>query len=254
MNNFRKIASILMLAVAVAFAAGCKKNDDSNNGGNNNGGGNNGGGLSVSGTFNGHDYVDLGLPSGTLWAVCNLGSETPEGYGQYFAWGETQPKSYYDWETYKHCMSDYNKLVKYCNDANYGYLGFTDDLTMLKASDDAASYNWGEGWQMPSYSQLQELYQKSDMKWQMQNGVSGMRFTGPNGNTLFLPAAGFIRGDEHQAVTGKGFYWSNELFLGYEGHEDTENPSNAWLFSLLSNMCDEYRSWGFSIRPVRSPK
>lgn len=77
-------------------------------------------------------YVDLGLPSGTLWATCNVGADTPEGYGDYFAWGETQPKTTYNWSTYRYCNGDYVKLTKYCGNSSYGYNGFTDDLTVLQ--------------------------------------------------------------------------------------------------------------------------
>ena len=85
---------------------------------------------SGNGTYNGHDYIDLGLPSGTLWATCNVYAETPEGLGSYFAWGETTTKADYDWSTYKYCNGSENTLTKYCNDANYGYNGYSDELTL----------------------------------------------------------------------------------------------------------------------------
>ena len=78
-----------------------------------------------------HEYVDLGLPSGTLWATYNVGADTPEEYGDYFAWGETQPKSNYDWSTYQYCNGSDHTLTKYCNDSSYGYNGFTDTLITL---------------------------------------------------------------------------------------------------------------------------
>ncbi|MBO4370001.1 MAG: hypothetical protein J5808_01395, partial [Paludibacteraceae bacterium] len=93
--------------------------------------------LSVSGTLQGHDYVDLGLPSGTLWATCNVGANTPEEYGDYFAWGETTLKSNYEWSTYKY--GTYNQLTKYCYKSDYGKNGFTDTKTTLDAEDDAAT-------------------------------------------------------------------------------------------------------------------
>ena len=103
---------------------------------------------SASGTVNGHEYVDLGLPSGTLWATCNIGANTPEEYGDYFAWGETQTKDTYSWSTYQYANGTFwqdPQLTKYCTDANYGYNGFTDNLTTLQASDDPATANWGSG-------------------------------------------------------------------------------------------------------------
>ena len=92
-----------------------------------------------------HEWVDLGLPSGTLWATCNVGASKPEEYGDYFAWGETEPKDEYCWSTYLHCKGDYNSLTKYCHQYDYGYNGFTDNLTELEPADDAATANWGSG-------------------------------------------------------------------------------------------------------------
>ena len=94
--------------------------------------------------------VDLGLPSGLKWASCNVGATTPEGYGDYFAWGETATKKDYSWATYKHANGDKNKLTKYCTDASYGNDGFTDDKTTLDPEDDAATANWGKEWRMPT--------------------------------------------------------------------------------------------------------
>ena len=90
-----------------------------------------------------HEWVDLGLPSGTLWATCNVGASSPEGYGDYFAWGETEPKDYYDWSTYKWCNGNEVTLTKYCTDSFFGYNGFTDGKTELDPEDDAAYVNWG---------------------------------------------------------------------------------------------------------------
>ena len=88
-----------------------------------------------------HEWVDLGLPSGTLWATCNVGANAPEEYGDYFAWGETAPKDYYDWSTYKWCKGSYNTMTKYCTNSSYGYNGFTDGKTELDPEDDAAWFN-----------------------------------------------------------------------------------------------------------------
>lgn len=97
-----------------------------------------------SGTANGHEWVDLGLPSGTLWATCNVGANKPEDYGDYFAWGETTTKSTYNWDTYIYANGPINKLTKYCNNANYADNGFTDNLTTLQGRDDPAT-SWGSG-------------------------------------------------------------------------------------------------------------
>ena len=94
----------------------------------------NGGGGGGNGTYNGHDYVDLGLPSGTLWATCNVGADTPEGCGDYFAWGETETKAIYNWSTYKYCMGEMDELTKYCYQSSWGYNGFVDSLVVLLAT------------------------------------------------------------------------------------------------------------------------
>ena len=122
----------------------------------------NGGGL------NDHGYVDLGLPSGTLWATCNVGAETPEGYGDYYAWGETEPKTTYNWSTYQYANGtslDDLQLTKYCSQFFFGYDGFTDNLTTLLPEDDAATVNWGAGWCMPTADQWGELLDNTSIAW-----------------------------------------------------------------------------------------
>ena len=151
---------------------------------------------SVTGSANGHEWVDLGLPSGTLWATCNVGASKPEGYGSYFAWGETKPQSSntYNWNTYKYANGttrDDPKLTKYCSQSKYGDNGFTDDLTTLQSGDDPATANWGSGWRTPSKSQWDELKSNTVNQWTTKNGVAGRLFTSKkNGQSVFLPAAG----------------------------------------------------------------
>jgi uncharacterized protein (TIGR02145 family) len=194
-------------------------------------------------------YVDLGLPSGTLWATCNVGADTPEGYGDYFAWGETQPKDVYNWSNYQYCNvdgSDY-QLTKYCNNSSYGYNGFTDNLTTLQPGDDAATANWGSGARMPTRQEWEELENYCSSVWTTQNGVNGRRFTGPNGNTLFLPAAGGRWGDELYYAGSDGYYWSSSL--------STDDPYGAWRFDFNSDSAgvNGYnRNIGRSVRAVRS--
>ena len=91
------------------------------------------------------EWVDLGLPSGLLWAACNLGASSPEEYGDYYAWGETTTKEVYNWSMYKYSNGDYDQLTKYCNSSSYGHNGFTDNLTTLDAMDDAATQKLGSG-------------------------------------------------------------------------------------------------------------
>ena len=194
-----------------------------------------------------HDYVDLGLPSGLLWATCNVGAYSPEDYGDYFAWGETTPKDTYDWSTYQYCMGNYNTLTKYCNNSSYGYEGFTDGLTTLLPEDDAATANWGPDWRMPTKEEWQELYNNTTVIWTTQNGVNGRLFTASNGNSLFLPAAGYRDNSSLYDAGSLGYYWLSSLYTDY--------PSGAWSFYFNSGyyyMSNYGRDGGQSVRPVRS--
>ncbi len=159
-----------------------------------------------------HEYVDLGLPSGTLWATCNIGASAPEEYGDYFAWGETDPKDYYDWSTYKWCNGSSKTLTKYCTDSSYGYNGFVDNKTELDPEDDAAYVNWGPSWRMPTSNQYSELCGLCTWEWTQRNGVNGRLVTGPNGKTLFLPAAGMLWNDYLYDSGSTGHYWSRTLY------------------------------------------
>ena len=195
-----------------------------------------------------HEYVDLGLPSGTLWATCNIGASTPEGYGDYFAWGETQPKDEYSWNTYQYCNGNETTLTKYCSNSDYGYNGFTDNLTTLLPEDDAATATWGEDWRMPTKAEWQELYNNTTCTWTTQNGVAGRLFTASNGNSIFLPAAGLRYVSSSYEVGSDGYYWSGTL--------DTDVPYNAWYLDFNSGsygMGYFYgRSFGRSVRAVYS--
>ena len=186
-------------------------------------------------TYNGHEFVDLGLPSGTLWATCNVGAGVPEDYGDYFAWGETEPKEIYDCSTYKYCVcnkgqspkytaSIVDQLTKYCINSESGYNGYTDFFTTLQPSDDAATTNWGNGWCIPNVDQWKELFQNTSNKWTTKNGINGRLFIGRNGNNLFLPAAGVRDSDESYFVGSNGGYWSSSLCNEYE--------DEAWGFGF----------------------
>ena len=198
-----------------------------------------------------HEWVDLGLPSGTLWATMNVGASNPEDYGDYFAWGETQPKGYYDWSTYKWCNGDYNQLTKYCTKSGYGYNGFVDNKAELDPEDDAATANWGSGWRMPSLEQMQELRDNCTSEWTTRNGVNGRLFTSNiNGASLFLPAAGYRWGDGLYDAGSWGNYWSRTL--------DSRNPGSAFLLIFSSGSVNwDYwgnnRSSGQKVRAVRVP-
>ena len=193
-----------------------------------------------------HEWVDLGLPSGTLWATCNVGASAPEDYGDYFAWGETEPKDYYDWDTYKWCNGSDDSMTKYCTDGIHGYNGFKDGKTELDPEDDAAYVNWGPSWRMPTSEQQKELCEKCSSTWTTLNGVSGRLFTGPNGNTLFLPAAGYRWRKSLNAAGLLGFYWSRTLYpdrshVAYLLHFDSGRV--YWTNYIRSN--------GQTVRAVR---
>lgn len=149
----------------------------------------------------------MGLPSGTLWATCNVGASSPEDYGDYFAWGETEPKEVYDWSTYKWCNGNEYTMTKYSADSFYGTV---DGKVELDPEDDAAYVKWGQLWCMPNYDQLNELKMQCTWSWTTQNGVEGCLVTGPNKNSMFLPAAGFRTGES--LISFLGDYWSSSLF------------------------------------------
>ena len=141
--------------------------------------------------------IDLGLPSGTKWACCNVGTEKPEGYGGYYAWGETETKMTYDWKTYIHC----NGTSETCH--NIG-----SDISSSK--NDVAHVKCGGNWQMPSLDQIKELLDNCSYKWTTVNGINGQIFTSKkNGANIFLPAAGYIWGDGLNGLGSFGGYWSS---------------------------------------------
>jgi hypothetical protein len=214
----------------------------------------------VTGTWNGTAYatapqpqgdywVDLGLPSGLLWAKCNLGANTPEEYGNYYAWGETTTKDVYNWSTYRYCTADsvgtLQTLTKYNTSSTYGTV---DTLTTLQAMDDAATAALGSGARTPTIAEWVELYINTTVEWTTMNGVNGRKFTSTaNGNTLFLPAAGVRYGSEPSSAGSYGYYWSSSL--------NTDYPYGAWYFFFTSDgqgMSSYSRYFGHSVRAVRS--
>ena len=198
-------------------------------------------------------YVDLGLPSKTLWASCNIGAEKPEDYGDYFAWGETagynDGKTDFNWSTYKWCEGSKYTMTKYCNNSSYGNNGFTDNKTELDLEDDAAYVNWGPAWRMPSNEQFRELKNSeyTTTEWTTQNGVNGYKITSKsNGNSLFLPAAGDRRDSSLSGAGSYGYYWSRTLHKGYP------RDARGLDFSSGSIYTGNYGRYdGFSVRPVR---
>ena len=202
--------------------------------------GNGGSSSSVSGTENGYDYVDLGLS--VKWATCNVGASSPEEFGCYFAWGETTPKSTYDWSTYKWCNGSYYTMTKYCTSNSYGTV---DNKTVLDKEDDAAAVNMGGNWRMPTIEEQKELKTKCTWTWTTLNGVNGHNVEGSNGNSIFLPAAGFRYGSYLDEAGSRGYYWSSSL--------DTYYSDGAYglLFSSSSVSWHGFsRCYGRSVRGV----
>ena len=177
--------------------------------------------------------IDLGLPSGTLWACCNVGATTPEGYGGYYAWGETEEKSDYSWETYIHC----DGTMETCHDIGSIITGSQYDVAHVK---------WGDIWQMPSQEEFEELYRKCSFEWTSINGINGAKFTGSNGGNIFLPAHGIYTFTNTLDEGQGGYYWSgtsiNEKKEAYGLIFSKEHPI-MWSGS--------YRL-GSSVRPVIS--
>ena len=202
----------------------------------------------IRGEVDPEEYVDLALPSGTLWAIRNVGANSLEDYGDYFAWGETAPKQKYDWDNYKWGYLDKNwnvHLTKY--NINSGY-GPVDNKKVLDSEDDAAYVNWAPMWRMPTEDQLNELKEECNWQWTTINGVNGYLVSSMrNGNSLFLPATGTFG----RSLIGEGSearYWSRSL-----------NISHSELAYLLyfetdyveMNRISLQRDSGLNVRAVR---
>lgn len=193
-----------------------------------------------------YEYVDLGLPSGTLWATTNLGATSPEDYGDYFAYGETVPKEEYTYENYKWWYFDengYRYISKYNTKSSFGPV---DNQTELEPEDDAACVNMGPSWCIPSLEQVVELLNSCTLQWTQRNGVNGLLVTGPNGNTIFLPAAGYVDGSSLEYAGTYGSYWSRSIY--------SYLPDRAYCLYLDSQYWDSEdfsRYYGHVIRAVR---
>lgn len=193
-------------------------------------------------------YVDLGLPSGTRWATCNVGATAPEEFGDYFAWGEVTPKNNYSWETYKWCNGSMYTITKYCTSSEFGVV---DNKTVLEAEDDAATVYWGEGSRMPTKDEWNELNDNCTWTVASWNGVQGRILTGPNGKTIFLPAAGNYQGSELVEVGEGANFWSATVY--------DRNPVGAinGYFSGQYHGVNRFgilREQGFTIRAVKAKK
>lgn len=198
-----------------------------------------------------HGYVDFGLPSGLLWAACNVGANSPEELGDRFSWGETETKEefggFWDgWSYYKYACGSYT-MSKYTRDTEFNCTGIVDSLYVLEPCDDAATVNWGEGWRMPTKLEWSELYAETFQFWTTKNGVNGIIFTA-NGDSLFFPAR--LRNDSALYYCS---YWSSSLYWQHWGafifHDDgsydpTIHPCMRWSSRYL----------GYNVRAVRSTR
>ena len=187
------------------------------------------------------EYVDLGLS--VKWATCNVGATKPEDCGGYFAWGETKPKTIYDWNTYKWCNGSETTLTKYNVHSGYGVVDYKAQLDL---SDDAAHVNWGGNWRMPTDAEWIELREQCIWAWTTGKGIVGYTvISKSNNNKIFLPAAGHRYGSLLNFAGIGGYYWSSWLTTG--------SPNSAWVVNFNSNRVYRYnglRRYGFSVRPV----
>ena len=191
------------------------------------------------GEISGHGYFDLGLPSGVKWATCNVGATSPEDYGDYFAWGETETKDEYTEE---------NNLTDGLSISELETQGYIDGEGNLTASHDAATAHWGGAWRMPTLDEMRELVNNCTWTWLYQNGVEGYKVTGPNGNSIFLPATGYRNGSSLDYDGDRGGYWSSTPI-------DYDNDHSAYYLYFLDSgyhgmSLDSNHHYGLSVRPV----
>ena len=194
------------------------------------------------------EFVDLGLPSGLLWATTNVGANHPEEFGSYFAWAETTPKSDYNWRTYKYANGSETTLTKYCSSYEYGTVDYKETLD---EQDDAATVNWGKPWRTPTLLETQELINNCTWNYTSKNGTYGYTVTGPNGNSIFLPAGGIKQYTTTLYSVKDACIQSATIFNASNG----KSSSASVLY--VENGTPHYwygwsRCWGYPVRPVTS--
>ena len=190
-------------------------------------------------------YVDLGLPSGTKWATCNIGANSPKECGDYYAWGVTTKKNYFGWGNYKWSKGDICDLefTKYCTDKRHGTRDFK---STLDPEDDVARVQLGENWRMPTPDEIRELFRECNWQLTDWDGVMGYNVKGPNWNSIFLPFAGLSEDGGIVRWNEAGYYWSNSLYK-----RDAEKANNLFMTTTYINEDgDEWRCYGLSVRPV----
>ncbi|MDO4161296.1 MAG: T9SS type A sorting domain-containing protein [Prevotellaceae bacterium] len=200
----------------------------------------------ISGEYEGHEYADLGLPSGTLWAICNLGGTSSSDIGDYYAWGETETKDYYVWETYEF-------MEEFKSDANIGYYVTCTDIgnDICGTEYDAARKHWGGAWRMPHYSEIKELRRNTWWKLVRENGVQGYRIYGPNSNSIFMPMTGSMI-DYDVVEPYFGVYWCGTESVFSNVPDDYNCNASTYDFDTGGiNVTDALPKYvGHVIRPV----
>ena len=189
--------------------------------------------VQKSDSINGYQFVDLGLPSGTLWAACNVGATKPEGTGGYYAWGELETKSRYGWSTYKWYTSD-GRPIKY----------LVGSINSLQKEDDVANMRMSEPWEMPTFSDFKELRKYCTWIWSDINGVAGFTVIAENGNSIFFPAVGYYSG-KYKKEYYKTPYWTSTLNGG-----DSSKAYTLYFSHRGARVSSQERSLGLNIRAV----
>lgn len=273
-NNMKRIIYLFLMSLFVLFTA-CEDDDKGDTSISNDESVVDildGEAYTCDGTESGHDYVDLGLTSGTMWATTNIGAKEPQSNGDFFAWGETSPKGSYSWSSYEFGYG-LRRLTKYCSKADFGEKEYVDTKNVLDEEDDAAHVNWGGKWIMPTHEQQKELIKQCYWVWTSnynKSKVAGyvvFKAKSPEDKGvctlkgevhlssyslsdahIFLPATGTYLNSFHLVVGKYGEFWSSSL--------NTSSPSFSWTLSFESSYVvdrDNGRYWGMPVRPVFKP-
>ena len=198
------------------------------------------------------EAIDLGLS--VKWASFNLGATKKEEYGYYYAWGETEPKDYYFWDSYKWCEGSFDSITKYCTNSNNGYNGFVDGKIILEQEDDAAYVNLGDKWRMPTQDEWEELLDNCTLTWTTEYGEVGYKaISKKNGNYVFFPAGGYYYRSSTIGLGSRGHYWASD---NRGAIPEVSSSSSVESFNMDENKAKVegmHRYYGETIRPV-SPK
>ncbi len=254
MKKFLPVLSIVIASFSTLLLSGCEKEDpdaikmeDVNKG------------IQIKIGADGKEYqvVDLGLTSGNLWAVCNVGATSPEQTGMRFSWGEVETKTYYSWRNYRWAQGDNLSITKYNNDKDRGTV---DNKLKLDLADEAPAAIMGEDWRIPTSMDFNELLKPINCtkKWCKLNGVGGYLFTGVRkgyeGNSIFIPLSGMLDDTVLRFEGQYGWYWSNEIYHDSPNNKDVVTDADAFLLQHTDvdnhYMDKRPRNVGLPIRPI----